>query len=61
MRPKVRQAVRLMFCAVPALMVGTVAGLLFWNRGVFAAVTVGVFFLGLDVTRARPERGEGRP
>lgn len=59
MKPSARQFVRILFCVIPALLVGTAAGLLFWDRGVFAGITLGVFFLGLDVTRARPERGEG--
>lgn len=56
---KKRQLIRILFCAVPALIIGALFGAIFWNKGMFVGVTLVVFFLEMDLTRARPERGEG--
>lgn len=50
---------RLFFVMAPALAFAMVAGALFQSFGVGVIVAAGMAGLGMEVTRPRPERGEG--
>lgn len=50
---------RLLFVMTPALAFAMVAGALFQSFGVGIIVAAGMAGLGMEVTRPRPDRGEG--
>ncbi len=50
---------RIVFCGVPALIVGVVVALFNPMIGIIAFAVV--FAFGIDITKARPDRGESNP
>lgn len=51
---------RIIFCAWPALLIGVLIGMGTWSKAAGALAFAVLFGLGWDVTRPRPERGEGQ-
>jgi hypothetical protein len=54
-----KHLMRFLFALGPALLLGVLAFLLSGGSGRLAAlVAAATFYVGFDITRARPERGE---